>query len=95
MDPTHILMDLNADLGEGFGRWTLTEDEALLTCVTSANVACGFHAGDASVMRRVCDTAAARGYGSGHRSPTATSPGSGAGPWTCRPPNSPPRSRTR
>lgn len=61
MDPTHILMDLNADLGEGFGRWTLTEDEALLTCVTSANVACGFHAGDASVMRRVCDTAAARG----------------------------------
>ncbi|MFJ2571208.1 LamB/YcsF family protein [Streptomyces halstedii] len=54
-------MDLNADLGEGFGRWTLTEDEALLTCVTSANVACGFHAGDASVMRRVCDAAAARG----------------------------------
>ncbi|MFF1464276.1 LamB/YcsF family protein [Streptomyces sp. NPDC058330] len=54
-------MDLNADLGEGFGRWTLTEDDALLTCVTSANVACGFHAGDPSVMRRVCDTAAARG----------------------------------
>ncbi|MEU1486389.1 5-oxoprolinase subunit PxpA [Streptomyces sp. NPDC005752] len=54
-------MDLNADLGEGFGRWTLTEDEALLKCVTSANVACGFHAGDASVMRRVCDTAAERG----------------------------------
>ncbi|WP_327122272.1 LamB/YcsF family protein [Streptomyces sp. NBC_01341] len=54
-------MDLNADLGEGFGRWTLTEDEALLTCVTSANVACGFHAGDASVMRRVCDTATERG----------------------------------
>ncbi|MFF9685449.1 LamB/YcsF family protein [Streptomyces sp. NPDC014623] len=54
-------MDLNADLGEGFGRWTLTEDEALLACVTSANVACGFHAGDASVMRRVCDTAAERG----------------------------------
>lgn len=54
-------MDLNADLGEGFGRWSLTDDEALLTCVTSANVACGFHAGDPSVMRRVCDTAAARG----------------------------------
>ncbi|SCD75164.1 UPF0271 protein [Streptomyces sp. AmelKG-A3] len=58
---TPYAMDLNADLGEGFGRWTLTEDEALLTCVTSANVACGFHAGDASVMRRVCDAAAARG----------------------------------
>ena len=54
------VMDLNADLGEGFGRWTLTDDEALLACVTSANVACGFHAGDASVMRRVCDSAAAR-----------------------------------
>ncbi len=54
-------MDLNADLGEGFGRWPLTDDEALLACVTSANVACGFHAGDPSVMRRVCDTAAARG----------------------------------
>ncbi|MFE3514530.1 LamB/YcsF family protein [Streptomyces sp. NPDC059166] len=53
-------MDLNADLGEGFGRWTLTDDEALLECVTSANVACGFHAGDASTMRRVCDVAASR-----------------------------------
>lgn len=59
--PAPAPMDLNADLGEGFGRWSLTDDEALLTCVTSANVACGFHAGDPSVMRRVCDTAAARG----------------------------------
>ncbi|OLZ68876.1 hypothetical protein AV521_18900 [Streptomyces sp. IMTB 2501] len=55
------MIDLNADLGEGFGRWTLTDDDALLSVVTSANVACGFHAGDASVMRRVCDLAAARG----------------------------------
>ncbi|MFF2504650.1 LamB/YcsF family protein [Streptomyces sp. NPDC058067] len=55
------LFDLNADLGEGFGRWTLTDDEALLSVVTSANVACGFHAGDPSVMRRVCDLAAERG----------------------------------
>ncbi|MEV8318402.1 5-oxoprolinase subunit PxpA [Streptomyces sp. NPDC059900] len=54
-------MDLNADLGEGFGRWALTDDEALLSVVTSANVACGFHAGDPSVMRRVCDLAAERG----------------------------------
>ncbi|MFG2429067.1 LamB/YcsF family protein [Streptomyces sp. NPDC048590] len=53
-------MDLNADLGEGFGRWTLTDDDALLACVTSANVACGYHAGDASTMRRVCDVAASR-----------------------------------
>lgn len=59
--PARAPMDLNADLGEGFGHWTLTDDDALLDCVTSANVACGFHAGDASVMRRVCDRAAAGG----------------------------------
>ncbi|MET9444851.1 5-oxoprolinase subunit PxpA [Streptomyces sp. NPDC006610] len=54
-------IDLNADLGEGFGRWRLTDDEGLLSVVTSANVACGFHAGDAPTMRRVCELAAARG----------------------------------
>ena len=54
-------IDLNADLGEGFGRWSLTDDEALLDVVTSANVACGFHAGDAATMRRVCDMAVERG----------------------------------
>ncbi|MDT0572455.1 5-oxoprolinase subunit PxpA [Streptomyces sp. DSM 3412] len=54
-------IDLNADLGEGFGRWTLTDDERLLSVVTSANVACGFHAGDAVTMRRVCELAAERG----------------------------------
>ena len=54
-------MDLNSDLGEGFGRWTLGDDEAMLRIVTSANVACGFHAGDASIMRRVCEQAAQRG----------------------------------
>lgn len=47
--------DLNADVGEGFGY-----DEALLAVVTSANVACGFHAGDAATMRATCDLAAAR-----------------------------------
>jgi UPF0271 protein len=54
-------IDLNADLGEGFGRWQLTDDERLLSVVTSANVACGFHAGDAATMRRVCKLAAERG----------------------------------
>ena len=54
-------MDLNADLGEGFGVWRLGDDEALLEVVTSANVACGFHAGDPLTMRRVCAAAAARG----------------------------------
>jgi UPF0271 protein len=55
------MIDLNADLGEGFGRWRLTDDERLLSVVTSANVACGFHAGDAATMRRVCELAAGRG----------------------------------
>lgn len=55
------MIDLNADLGEGFGHWTLTDDEGLLSVVTSANVACGFHAGDPSIMRRVCEVAAEHG----------------------------------
>ncbi|WP_327292549.1 LamB/YcsF family protein [Streptomyces sp. NBC_01198] len=55
------VVDLNADLGEGFGRWHLTDDEALLSVVTSANVACGFHAGDPATMRRVCERAAVGG----------------------------------
>lgn len=58
---TWASIDLNADLGEGFGRWRLTDDEELLSVVTSANVACGFHAGDAATMRRVCALAAERG----------------------------------
>ncbi|MEU1646132.1 LamB/YcsF family protein [Micromonospora zamorensis] len=58
-------MDLNADLGEGFGIWRLGDDEALLGLVTSANVACGFHGGDPSTMRRVCEGAARRGVAVG------------------------------
>jgi UPF0271 protein len=54
-------IDLNSDLGEGFGSWRLTDDDALLTVVTSANVACGFHAGDPATMRKVCASAAGRG----------------------------------
>jgi UPF0271 protein len=52
-------IDLNSDLGEGFGQWTLGDDDALLDVVTSANVACGFHASDPSIMRRVCERAVA------------------------------------
>jgi UPF0271 protein len=58
-------VDLNSDLGEGFGVWTLGDDEALLDVVTSANVACGFHAGDPDILRRVCDIAAGRGVAIG------------------------------
>ena len=50
-------VDLNSDLGEGFGHWILGDDDALLEVVTSANVACGFHAGDGPTMRRICDRA--------------------------------------
>jgi UPF0271 protein len=45
-----IPMDLNADLGESFGAWTLGDDERLVEHITSANLACGFHAGDFRVM---------------------------------------------
>lgn len=54
-------VDLNADLGEGFGAWELGDDEAMLGLVTSANVACGFHAGDPALLLRTCREAAARG----------------------------------
>ena len=54
-------IDLNADLGEGFGVWRLGDDERLLEVITSANIACGFHAGDPMTMRRVCAAAADRG----------------------------------
>lgn len=54
-------IDLNADLGEGFGAWRMADDDALLRIVTSANVASGFHAGDPPTMRRVCAMAAERG----------------------------------
>jgi UPF0271 protein len=46
-------IDLNSDLGEGFGVWRLGDDQALLGIVTSANAACGFHAGDPSIMRAI------------------------------------------
>jgi 5-oxoprolinase (ATP-hydrolysing) subunit A len=60
-----VPIDLNADLGEGFGAWTLGDDDALLDVVTSANVACGFHAGDPVTMQRVCAGAAGRGVAIG------------------------------
>ena len=58
-------IDLNADLGESFGRWSLGDDDTMLEVVTSANVACGFHAGDPTVLRHSCEGAAARGVAIG------------------------------
>jgi UPF0271 protein len=60
-----VAVDLNADLGEGFGVWRLGDDAGLLDVVTSANVACGFHAGDPRTMSRVCALAVARGVAVG------------------------------
>jgi UPF0271 protein len=54
-------VDLNADLGEGFSVWQLGDDEAMLGVVTSANLACGFHAGDPALLLRTCRAAADRG----------------------------------
>lgn len=47
-------IDLNCDLGESFGAYTIGMDAEVLPFVSSANIACGFHAGDPSVMKKVC-----------------------------------------
>ncbi|WP_426989157.1 LamB/YcsF family protein [Pseudarthrobacter sp. Y6] len=54
-------IDLNSDVGESFGRWSLGDDLAMFDSVSSANVACGFHAGDPSVIRKTCRDAVAAG----------------------------------
>ena len=56
-----MLIDMNADLGESFGAWTLGDDAALLGVITSANVACGFHAGDPRTLLRTVTDAVERG----------------------------------
>ena len=56
-----VRIDLNADLGESFGTWVVGDDEAMLDVVSSANIACGFHAGDATTIRRTVAMAAERG----------------------------------
>jgi UPF0271 protein len=58
-------MDLNADMGESFGPWVMGHDDRLMTSITSANVACGFHAGDPQVMRRTLALARTRGVAVG------------------------------
>ncbi|HEX6954841.1 MAG TPA: 5-oxoprolinase subunit PxpA [Agromyces sp.] len=58
-------IDLNADLGEGYGAWRMGDDEAMFSLVTSANVACGFHAGDPLTMHRSVRLAVERGVALG------------------------------
>ncbi len=58
-------VDLNADMGESYGRWMLGDDASLMPHLTSANIACGFHGGDPHVMRRTIALAAEHGVGIG------------------------------
>ncbi len=60
-----LSVDLNADMGESFGPWDMGNDKALLDIVTSANIACGFHAGDPDVMADTMRIAAQNGVGIG------------------------------
>jgi len=60
-----LTLDLNADLGESFGPWRMGQDEALFDIITSANVACGFHAGDPMEMDRTVERAKAKGVAVG------------------------------
>jgi UPF0271 protein len=62
---TQPKVDLNADMGESFGPWVMGQDAAILDIVTSANIACGFHAGDPNVMARTFRTAIDKGVGIG------------------------------
>jgi UPF0271 protein len=58
-------VDLNCDMGESFGAWTLGQDAEIMPLITSANVACGFHAGDPGVMRQTVRRALAHGVAIG------------------------------
>ena len=56
-----LAIDLNCDMGESFGAWTMGNDSALMDYVSSVNIACGFHAGDATTIRKTVETAIAKG----------------------------------
>lgn len=60
-----LTVDLNADMGESFGAWRMGDDASLLELVTSANIACGFHAGDPDVMMQTMQRAVKNGVGIG------------------------------
>ena len=59
------VIDLNCDMGESYGRWTLGADEAIMPYISSANVACGFHGGDPHVMRTTVELALRHGVAIG------------------------------
>ena len=61
----NVYIDINCDMGESYGRWTLGHDEEIMPHITSANIACGFHGGDPHVMRRSVDLAVQYGVAVG------------------------------
>lgn len=65
MSQTRKVIDLNSDVGESFGNYTIGLDEEVVPLISSANIACGFHAGDPAVMRRTVQLALANGVGPG------------------------------
>jgi UPF0271 protein len=78
-------IDLNADLGESFGPWRMGQDEILLELVTSANIACGFHAGDPDVMAETVRLAVSRGVALGAHPSLPDRQGFGRRPMALRP----------
>jgi lactam utilization protein B len=80
------MVDLNSDLGEGFGAYRWGEDKEILRLVvSSANIACGFHAGDTQVMARTVRAAVELGVAIGAHPPTQTGLVSAAATWMSRP----------
>lgn len=80
-------IDLNSDLGESYGAWRMGDDEAMLAIVSSANIACGFHAGDPAGIYRTVKAAAEKAWSSAPMFPTRTASALAAAIWM-RPPKS-------
>ena len=78
-------MDLNVDMGESFGRYKLGNDEEVMKYITSANVACGFHAGDSLVMQETVQLAKKYDVAVGAHTGLQDLRGSGADAWKSPP----------
>ncbi len=78
-------IDVNSDMGEGFGVYQLCDDSALMDKVSSANIACGFHAGDPAIMTRMVRLAKVRGVGIGAHPGLPDRQGFGAKRWRSLP----------
>ena len=74
-------IDLNCDMGESYGAWKMGNDAALLDYVTSANIACGYHAGDPLTMAKTVELAAAKNVAIGAHHPTRICKGLGGASW--------------